>query len=69
MTFEERFHLAELMRSLPLKYQRGIYEIVAEVPLESQRCTEQLTFSLELLSHRKCREIEKYVKQKTTYIE
>lgn len=69
MNPDERSKLAALMRALPLKYHRGIVEIVTEVPLDSARAPPQISFQLEQLTNRKCREIEKYVKQKLTYIE
>jgi hypothetical protein len=63
MTLEERVLLAQNIRALPLEYMRGVWEIVADSnPIPQNKDEHEL--DLHTLNSRKCRELERYVKNK-----
>ncbi len=60
MSLQEKRKLGQDIRSLPPDYLRGVWEIVSDGN-GSQK--EELQFDIDLLSVRKCRELEQYVKK------
>jgi len=62
MTNTEKRELCQLIKSLPLEFLRGVWQIISESTWQLEQ--EELEFDLELLPVQTQRELERYVKAK-----
>lgn len=63
LTMNEKKQLGISIQTLPPEDLRGILNIVQQI----QQSDEQIEFDIDLLPVRKARELEQYVKERTTF--
>ena len=68
MTYNEKLKMVQDIKILPSEYLRGVWELINEQSIEYGGQIENLEFNIDLLTNRKCRELEKYLRIKISFL-